>query len=51
VRLREPHLRAASHSGAMDAEAEAQRLAAATSDAEEGIAAFLTKREPKFKGR
>lgn len=40
-----------SYSGAMDAEAEAQRLAAATSDAEEGIAAFLTKREPKFKGK
>ena len=34
----------------MEAEAEAQRLAAATYDAEEGITAFLTKRPPEFKG-
>jgi len=40
-----------SRSGTMEAEADAQRRAAASADAEEGIAAFLTKREPKFKGK
>lgn len=39
-----------SFAGTMDSEADAQREAAATSDAEEGIAAFLTKRAPVFKG-
>ncbi|WEK48372.1 MAG: enoyl-CoA hydratase-related protein [Candidatus Andeanibacterium colombiense] len=44
---------AAAHSygATMAQEAEAQRLIAATEDAEEGITAFLTRREPKFKGR
>ena len=40
-----------SYSGTMMQEAEAQRVAAATVDAEEGIAAFLTRREAKFKGK
>lgn len=40
-----------SRAGTMEGEAEAQREAAATYDAEEGITAFLTKRDPVFKGK
>ncbi len=40
-----------SRTATMEAEAEAQREAAATYDAEEGITAFLTKRDPVFKGK
>jgi len=37
-------------SATLEAEAEAQREAAATGDAKEGIAAFLEKRAPRFRG-
>ena len=40
-----------SYAGTMNEEADAQRDAAGTGDAEEGIAAFITKRAPKFAGK
>lgn len=40
-----------SYSATMALEAEAQREAATTEDAQEGIAAFLTKRQANFKGQ
>ncbi|WP_347230253.1 enoyl-CoA hydratase-related protein [Erythrobacter sp. SG61-1L] len=40
-----------SYGTAMDREAQAQREAAGTDDAQEGIGAFLSKRAPHFKGK